>query len=332
MNSAPGPPFLWGRSRSVPSYTTILTALAPVFLVMGAGAAGQRLRAISDEMELGVMRLVLNLLSPCLIFSKVAGNRDLDDVRVAAWSIGSGAVLILIGYAVAYGGARLAGLTRGHGLRTFTVSAGIQNYGFMALPVVLALWPDQAGPAGLIFVHGLGVEIAQWTVGMIILSGHAVPSWRMIANGPFIAVVVSLTLNYTGGDALIPDIVRRAMAMLGDCSIPMALLMIGATVGRLFERELGGEVARIAIAGCVVRLAAIPAVILCAAKFLPPPPDLQKVLIVQAGMPAAVFPIVLAKLYGGHPRTAVQVVLATTVVSVLTAPLAIALGLAWVGR
>ena len=36
---------------------------------------------------------------------------------------------------------------------------------------------------------------------------------------------------------------RRAMAMLGDCSIPMSLLMIGATIGRLFERQFLGEVA-----------------------------------------------------------------------------------------
>ena len=38
----------------------------------------------------------------------------------------------------------------------------------------------------------------------------------------------------------------------------------------------------------------------------------------------------MARLYGGHPPTAVQVVLATTLACVLTAPLVIALGMAWV--
>ena len=317
--------------RSVPAYTTILTALAPIFLIMVAGALIQRRGILSDEVETGVMRLCLILLAPCLIFTKIAGNPQLERVSVALWSIGSGLVLILLGYGIAYAAAIVARLKRGHGLRTFTISAGIQNYGFMALPVVIELWPDDPGPAGLIFVHGLGVEIALWTVGMIIISGHAAPSWRMLVNGPFIAVVASLTLNYTGGHVLIPEVVKRAMAMLGDCAIPMSLFMIGATIGRLFERQFLGEMAKIGAVSIVVRLAIIPAVILAAAKFLPLPAELQKVLIVQAGMPAAVFPIVMARLYGGHPQTAIQVVLATTVASVITAPLVIALGMAWVG-
>ncbi|MCP5538911.1 MAG: AEC family transporter [Akkermansiaceae bacterium] len=314
----------------MPAYTTILTALAPVFLVMAAGAAVQRSGIVTDEIETGVMRLVLVLLAPCLIFNKIAGNPELERLDVALWSIGSGLVLILTGYVIAFVAAKAARLKKGHGLRTFTITAGIQNYGFMALPVVMELWPEQTGPAGLIFVHGLGVEIALWTAGMLIITGHTAPSWRMLVNGPFLAVIVSLTLNYTGAHIIVPEVVRRAMAMLGDCAIPMSLFMIGATIGRLFERQFLGEMLRIAPVSIAVRIVLIPAVILCAAKFLPMPVELRKVLVVQAGMPSAVFPIVMARLYGGHPPTAVQVVLATTLACVLTAPLVIALGMAWV--
>ncbi len=48
-------------------------------------------------------------------------------------------------------------------------------------------------------------------------------------------------------------------------------------------------------------------------------------------MPSAVFNIMIARHYGGHAPTAVQVVLATTVVSLATTPLAIAWGLRVVG-
>lgn len=43
-------------------------------------------------------------------------------------------------------------------------------------------------------------------------------------------------------------------------------------------------------------------------------------------------PIVIARLYGGHPVTAIQVFLCTTFASLATAPLAIGLGLAWLER
>ncbi|MCB1134495.1 MAG: AEC family transporter, partial [Verrucomicrobiae bacterium] len=54
-------------------------------------------------------------------------------------------------------------------------------------------------------------------------------------------------------------------------------------------------------------------------------------LVVQAAMPAAIFPIVLARLFGGQPRVAIQVVLITSLVSLLTAPFVIAWGLARLG-
>lgn len=58
---------------------------------------------------------------------------------------------------------------------------------------------------------------------------------------------------------------------------------------------------------------------------------LLDVLIVQAAMPTAVFSIILSKLYGGHPRTAVQIVLGTTALGILVIPLWLRAGLAWVG-
>lgn len=324
---------LGSRSRdfsAVPAYSTIFFAVLPVFLVMIAGAVFQRAGWLEAELETGMMKLVLNLLTPCLIFTAIAGNPALERASVAVWSISLGLALILTGYGVAWLAGRWNGMQRGEGLRTFTISTGTQNYGFMALPVVMELWPDDPGPAGLIFVHGLGVELAIWSVGLMILAGHSGSSWKNMINGPFLAVVLSLTLQYSGGHVLVPGVARTAMGWLGDCAIPMSLFMIGATIGRLFERQFWRRAARVAVASCAVRLVVLPAVILAAAKWLPVPEALQSVLIVQAGMPAAVFPIVIARLYGGHPQTAIQVVLATTTVSAVTAPLVIALGIAWV--
>ena len=315
----------------MPAYSTILFALIPVFLVMITGAAFQKAGGLSEELETGMMRLVLNLLAPCLIFSKITGNPALESIAVAGWSIGTGLVLILLGFGIAALVAAIARFRKGEGLRTFTIAAGIQNYGFMALPVVMELWPNDPGPGGLVFVHGIGIELAMWTVGLFIMTQHAGPPWKKLINGPFIAVLVSLALNFSGGHTLLPEVMKTAMGWLGDCAIPMSLFMIGATIGRLFKRQFWDDAIRVSLASCAVRLILHPIAILAVAKYLPVPVELQKVLVVQAGMPAAVFPIVIARLYGGHPQTAIQVVLATTIVSVITAPLIIAFGMAWLG-
>ena len=51
------------------------------------------------------------------------------------------------------------------------------------------------------------------------------------------------------------------------------------------------------------------------------------VLLVQASMPAAIFPIVIAKHFGGHPSVAVQAMLATSLLSLALTPAILTFGL-----
>ncbi len=70
---------------------------------------------------------------------------------------------------------------------------------------------------------------------------------------------------------------------------------------------------------------------LLAAKFLPASVELKRVMVLEAAMPAAVFPIVMARHYQGDPATAMRVVLGTSVVSLATIPLWIKFGMKFVG-
>jgi malate permease and related proteins len=55
------------------------------------------------------------------------------------------------------------------------------------------------------------------------------------------------------------------------------------------------------------------------------------VLVLQSAMPAAVFPIIMARHYGGDPATALRVVIGTTAASFVTIPLVLKLGFQFVG-
>lgn len=312
----------------MPSYLTILSATLPVFLIMGVGFLFHVLGWLKEETELGMMRLGLNLLIPCLILTLIPGNPALEKLSSAGWAMGVGFGLVVLGFGVAFLVAYLCGMRQGGGLRTFLISSGIQNYGFLPLPILAELFPDNPGPAGLVFVHGVGVELAMWTVGLAILTKKA--GFRSVVNGPFLAVVAALTLNYTGLYQFIPGILATVMEMLGRCAIPMSILMIGATMGSFFNREIFHDAFRVSAVSVIVRLGILACVLLAVAKFAPISPDLSRLLVVQAAMPAAIFPIVLARLFGGQTQVAIQVVLATSAVSLVTSPLVIAWGLAWV--
>lgn len=308
------------------SYLTIFSAILPIFLVVATGFLFHRRGWLSEATETGMIKLGMHLLVPCLILSLIPGNPALEKMSTAAWSIGLGSGLTLGGYLIAWIVALACGMRVGTGLRTFTISAGIQNYGFIPLPILVALFPGNAGPSGLVFIFGIGVELAMWTAGLAILTGHA--GLRSIVNGPFLSVVAALLLNYTGTHVLVPEVLHTSMEMLGRCAVPMSILMIGATMGRYFREGILHDALRVGLGSVFVRALLHAGLILAAGLLLPLPEDLRRLLVVQAAMPAAIYPIVLARLFHGQPTVAIQVVMITSFVALPTAPFVIAWGLA----
>ena len=95
-----------------------------------------------------------------------------------------------------------------------------------------------------------------------------------------------------------------------------------------FHSANGWRVIALAV---LLRIGVLPVLFLLLAKHVPMTVEHQRVLVIEAAMPAAVFPVVLAKLYGGDPATAVRVVLATAAVSLVTIPLWLKYGMKFVG-
>ena len=88
---------------------------------------------------------------------------------------------------------------------------------------------------------------------------------------------------------------------------------------------------RLVLTSCILRLGILPVLFLLLAKFLPCSVELKRVIVMQAAMPAAVFPIILAKHYGGSPATALRIVLGTSLAGFVTIPIWLRIGMNWVG-
>lgn len=321
------------------TFSTVLAAVLPVYLLAGAGVTLRKLKVLKPEVDDSLMRLVIHFLYPCLILDKVLGNELVRSPAVVGYGIGIGFGVIMLGYLVAWLVGLILGMKKGSGSRSFTLSGGLQNYGYTAIPVLMVLSMVQGmgdRVLGVLFIHSLGVEIAIWIVGIMLLTGKPFTSPKVLLNGPIIAVFLGLLGVYSGAwkffdaddGSLLGIILRTSMTWLGGCTFPMALILIGATIGDLFGKEkIDWKVAGGAVC---VRNILMAFLILCLAKFLPIIEELKLVLVVQASMPAAVTPILLTRIYGGQPYVAVQVVMATSLVALLTMPFIVAWGMAWV--
>jgi predicted permease len=298
--------------------------------VITVGAVVRRLHWIEGDAEASLIRLVVNVCYPCLIFESVAGNAALR-------SPGNLLLPPLLGFAFTWLGIRAGllvaqaiGLHVGTGLRTFALTVGLANYGYLPLPIMQAMWGQES--VGVLLVHNVGVEAALWTVGVLVLSGESLRrGWRRLVSPIVITLVLAVLCNLAGLTPHLPRVLMDVIHALGVCGIPLGLVMTGVNLANYLDEPRALFDAKISLAASALRFGALPVAMLVVAKYLPCPVELKRVLVVQAAMPTAVISIIVSRLYGGHPRTAVQIVLGTTALGLFAIPLWLRAGLAWVG-
>jgi hypothetical protein len=312
-----------------PTYLQLLAAVAPVFLLIAAGWIFRRAGGLTAEADASLLRLVVNLLFPCLILDSILGNRALGALGnlLLAPAVGFGTVAL--GYGLSYLAAPAFGARDARSRRTFAFTTGLYNYGYLALPLVQSLF--DASTTGVLFIHNLGVEVCLWTLGVMLIRGSSPrDAWRQVLNAPVITIVLAVALHFAGGRDWLPGFFLTAVRALGAAALPLALLLTGATYAdEAHGVRMNGRVAD-SVGACALRLGVLPLGMLALARWLPCPEELRRVILIQAAMPCGMIPVILSKHYGGDPALALRIVFVTTALALLTIPLWIQVGLRWV--
>ncbi len=310
-------------------FWNVLTAILPIFALVGIGALLRRTHWLTEQADHSLLRICVNLLLPSFVFDAILGNTALREWNNLYQAPLIGFSLVTIGLIAAYFTAPLFGLSDPVSRRTFAYVTGIFNYGYLPIPMSQRLFDHET--LGVLLVHNFGTEIAIWTICLMTLTGGG---WRkgikQLLNPVLLAVLIGVLLNLTHQYESIPTFVLTTIHMLGLSAVPVALLMIGAAMYdhagslNLTTRPLP------AFGGCFLRLALLPITFLLLAKYLPLSVELKRVILLQAAMPAGILPVVLVKHYHGDTPTAVQVVLTSSLVGLLTIPCWVQLGMWWI--
>jgi predicted permease len=305
---------------------SLLTAVAPVFLMVVMGYAIRRAGWLSAEADASLLRMVVNLLYPCLILDTLLGNAAFADRGNLLLAPVVGFASVALGYAASYFAAPIFGITEPIPRRTFAFTTGIYNYGYIALPVVQKLYGEQA--TAVLFIHNIGVETALWTLGVMLLTRTSPrDGWRKIFSVPLVAIAATILLNFAGAHEWLPAFVLSAAKSLGGAAIPLGLILTGAVFADQMQENTTPGRGQVSLGSCTLRLGLLPLFMIALARWLPCPSELRHVILVQAAMPAAVVPVILAKHYGGDASVALRIVLATSVLGLVTVPLWLWIGM-----
>lgn len=310
-------------------FAELAAIVAPVYLAMAAGFGMRKLGVLTAEADRSLLRVVVTLLIPALAFDSILGNEAFrhPENLVLPPLLAFASVALGIGVARLVAAAfRIPGDAR---RRAFVFVSSVHNYFYVPLPLCHALLGREA--VGVLFAYWMGAELALWSIAMWQLTGHPDRrGWWRSLNVPILAIPAALAGNALGMGEWLPGALRGTLHMLGSCGLPMGLLLSGALLGDYANRAMLRHGARVGLASLAARVVLLPALLLVTAKLLPVAPLLKAILVVEAAMPAAIMPIGITRLHGGDTATALQVVVASSLVSLITIPLIIAFGLRWV--
>ena len=305
----------------------VLSAVLPVFLITFLGYQFRRINWITREADDSLMRVAMNVLLPCLAFSKISGNeaiRQPENVWVPPLV---GFSSIALGMLVGWIARQFATGEIGPKARTYAITIGVFNFGFVPIPLSEALFGPNA--VAVLFVFNVGTLLAMWSLGVMLLHGELSSAWSKVLNPPFLSVVFALSINATGLYLHIPEVVIKSINMLGMCAIPMSILLMGAMMKDYLAQCEFRSAFRVCWTSIILRLGLLPASMIIVANWLPLSIELKQVVLVQASMPAAMFPILISRMYGGSPVIATQIAIATTLFSLITIPLWLRFGISF---
>ena len=193
-------------------------------------------------------QLIAFLTLPCLVFYRFATR--FDPQEFPDWP-----KYALIGGAITGVGLLLGHLIslRHNDNNEATMMIGFQNAGFFVLPMLQAILPADQFPRAslLLFVLIIPFNALLWLIGSQLLLGKSGFSARAIFTPPFCATVGSVLLFSLGHDFFhqfdnsLPwhvlfgdDKSVGAMQLIGDLTVPLATLVLGASIGADVQGKL----------------------------------------------------------------------------------------------
>jgi len=303
----------------------ILSKVGALFLILAVGALVRYKKVITAD-ALGVLSNIVLYVTLPFLFIYVLSSRCIGSTLLSLWPAPvMSAAIIFTGWVMALAAAALLRLSperRG----TFLFLVSFQNSGFLAIPLAFALFGEDGVLNVIIF--NVGFNALFFTFGAWLLS-HSKGSIKKdllknLMNTTMAALLVGVLLGAFCIE--LPKFLLDAAKMLGDVTIPLAMLVAGAMLaGNGFKKAM---YTKEMVSLVFLKLVLMPLVFLLAVRYVGQAGTLLGAIVVlQASMPSASLTPLMAKRFGGDYDLAASGVFVTTLVSIITIPFFMSLAL-----
>ena len=286
---------------------TVLDITAPVFILAAVGFGWVKF-GFEYRVEF-VTRLAMTLSVPCLIFVALM-TADIDPQALGALSLASFTAYGLVSL-IFLGIVKLRKLD----ISTYLAPLVFGNTGNLGLPLAMFAFGEE-GLSYAIVVFAV-MAILSFTIGVWVVAGGG-SLLRVIKEPVVAATFLGALFLWQGWQT--PTFLTNTLQLIGQMAIPIMLITLGVAIARLETRDMGRAV-WLSSAKILVCVGAA----YLAARWFDLGPIPSAVLIVQVATPVAVTSYLLAEKYGHDAQPVAGLVVASTLLSMISLPLILAL-------
>jgi hypothetical protein len=299
-------------------------AVLQILVLAGVGYFLRKKAVISDTGCDAISRLVIDVTLPLLIFTQLV--RDFNVAVYPDWWI-----FPILSFTVT-----VVGLVVGF---VFTIFVGpwkkklqflnlvtFQNSGYLPLALIVSLLPPHKAGSMLIylFLFLMGFNLVMWPLAVYIfsLSRETEFKLRNVLNPPVIAAIAGLAAVFLGVAKVLPMAALKPLRLIGDCTLPLAMLVVGADLAQIKIKHLDVKAMSWLL---IAKLIIMPALGLAFVYRFKVPELVGLLIVLQMAVPSATSLSVIARHYKKEDILISQGVLLTHLASLITIPVFLSL-------
>ena len=294
------------------------TVMITLFAIVVVGYAAGKLGYLGGTFDKRLSKVVIDITCPALILSSAMAG-ELPDrqyilplllISVITYIVLTGMAYLLPRY--------LTKRIEDEGPVGFALMFG--NVGFMGYPVVASIFGHEA----IFYAAVLNVvnTFAVFTIGTMLITGKSEVEGskfqkKVLYSTPMLAAYLTMAIVALRIDN-IPAFISQPLTMIGNITVPAALLIVGSSMSHLSPRAMLGN--GTVYATTLFRLAILPIAIYYLCRALGFSEFVVNINTIVIAMPVATYGTILCLRHGKDTTFITEVTFITTLISMLTIP------------
>lgn len=302
----------------------VIERIGSLVLLFAIGWLLYRFHCLKDGTLQDLSRFVADIAMPLLFFYSMLNTNIFEVAPHYFILLYAGMLVCLVGFLLAWLSLKWLKLEEPQ-KSTYLAMCIHGNVGFIPLPLVYALFGDEGVIACLMYIIGNNIILFTFTTSLLNRSvGKPLSFNTMLCSfihpqilAVFAGMAGSLFISHSSSQA--PVWILEPIGMLGKTTLPMAMLVVGATLaGLTLNRDIHVPMQTGVF---TIRLLALPLISLLLLVRAPQPMLIATVLMIQVSMPTFGAATAYVKRFGGDANQAAAGVMFTTLGAAIMLPL-----------